>query len=299
MNKVIVAGSINMDIITRVAKLPQKGETIHGRSVEYLPGGKGLNQAVACGKMGIETVLVSRLGNDAFAGQLLDFLEENHIDTAYLQRSAKESGTAFITVDDKGQNTIIVVPGSNADVGVQDISRVEISKGDVIICQFEIPLAAVEALFAKAKKSEAKTILNPSPVRNIPKQLLVDTDILIINETELGFLSGQEVNDETPYPQIRTAIQKIKTHPEQVIIVTLGHKGALIDEKTAYHISGHQVEAIDTMGAGDCFAGVIASQLFRGKNISECVALANKAASICVTRKGAAVAMPSVAELDC
>lgn len=297
MSKIIVAGSINMDIITRVAALPQTGESIAGKSVEYLPGGKGLNQAVACAKMGAETILVSRLGNDVFAAALTDFIKQHHIGTAYLKTSAKESGTAFITVDDEGQNTIVVVPGSNADVGIEDISEIPISKGDIIICQFEIPLPTVTALFRRAKQTGARTILNPSPIQAIPKELLKLTDVLIINETELGFIKGENLDDDTTVETIARVADKTKSRPEQIVIVTLGRHGALVVEDTAYQIHGHPVQAIDTVGAGDCFAGVIASQLLLGKCVRDCVTTANKAASVCVTRKGAAPSMPMAHEI--
>ena len=297
MSKIIVAGSINMDIITRVASLPQTGESIVGKSVEYLPGGKGLNQAVACAKMGAETILVSRLGNDVFATALTDFIKQHHIDTSYLKNSTKESGTAFITVDDEGQNTIVVVAGSNADVGIEDISEVPINKSDIIICQFEIPLPTVTALFRRARQTGARTILNPSPIQAIPEELLKLTDVLIINETELGFIRGENLNDDTTVETIAKVANKAKSHPEQIIIVTLGHHGALVVENTAYQIHGHSVQAVDTVGAGDCFAGVIASQLLLGKCLRDCVTIANKAASVCVTRKGAAPAMPIANEI--
>lgn len=298
MGKIIVAGSINMDIITRVSKLPQTGETIAGKSVEYLPGGKGLNQAVACAKMGSDTILISRLGNDVFAKILQNFLTQHQIKTTHIKTSSKESGTAFITVDDYGNNTIVVVPGSNAEVGLEDISQIEIAQDDIIISQFEIPLPTISALFKKAKKNGARTILNPSPIQAIPQELLELTDVLIVNETELGFLHNENIDEDTSIEQMAETAQKIKSHAAQIIIITLGCNGALVVEDTAYQIRGHQVQAIDTVGAGDCFAGVIAAQLLRGKCLKDCVTIANKAASICVTRKGAAPAMPHVDELS-
>lgn len=298
MGKIIVAGSINMDIITRVAKLPQAGETIAGKSVEYLPGGKGLNQAVACAKMGSETILISRFGNDVFAKILQNFLTQHQIKTTHIKTSSKESGTAFITVDKQGNNTIVVVPGSNAEVGLEDISQIEIAKDDIIISQFEIPLATIVTLFKRAKQAGAKTILNPSPIQTISDELLKLTDVLIVNETELGFLHNENIDEDTSIEQMAETAQKIKNHAAQIIIITLGCNGALVVEDTAYQIRGHQVQAIDTVGAGDCFAGVIAAQLLRGKCLRDCVTIANKAASICVTRKGAAPSMPHVDELS-
>lgn len=297
MNKIIVAGSINMDIITRVSKLPLPGETVHGKSVEYLPGGKGLNQAVACAKMGAETILVSRLGNDIFTDTLRKFITCHHINASFIGKSAKESGTAFITIGSNGQNTIVVVPGSNADVDISDFSGITINPGDIIVCQFEIPLPTVLALFQKAKQAGARTILNPSPIQILPPDLLSLADMLIINETELGFLKGQNISDQTPLIEIIETAQKIKTVSDQIIIVTLGSRGALLIDDSPCLIESPCVSAIDTVGAGDCFAGVIASQWLNRKDLHHCVQTANHAASICVTRKGAAPSMPEAHEL--
>lgn len=297
MTKVIVAGSINMDIINRVKDLPLPGETISGRSVEYLPGGKGLNQAVASAEMDAETILVSRLGEDAFAPILLNFLKQRRINIDYIKKSPKESGTAFITVADNAQNTIIVVPGSNADISPDDIKDVPINRNDIIISQFEIPLPTVAALFKRAKNIGAKTILNPSPIQNIPADLLENVDILIVNETELGVINGMHLTADTSIDEITAIAQKIKSRPSQIIIVTLGKIGALVIEDSACLIEGCPVEAIDTVGAGDCFAGVLASRLLHNQPIKDCAQSANKAASICVTRKGAAPAMPHFKEL--
>ena len=286
-----------MDIITRVSKLPAMGETISGKSVEYLAGGKGLNQAIAAAKMGVETTLIGRIGNDVFADALHGFIKQHSINTDHVRKSNKESGTAFITVDENGQNTIIVVSGSNGDVNIDDVSGVKIDKDDIVISQFEIPIPTVTALFNRAKKAKAKTILNPSPIQNIPKELLSVTDILIVNETELGFIKGEHISDNTSMKDIEDTAQQIKTHKDQIIIVTLGSKGALVVESNAYLVETYKISAIDTVGAGDCFTGVTASQLSEKKSIKESVQIANKAASICCTRKGAAPSMPYKSEL--
>lgn len=292
MCKVVVAGSINMDVITRVSNLPTCGETIHGKSVEYLAGGKGLNQAVASAKMGVETILIGKLGNDVFADTLQDFIKQHNINTNYIKKSNRESGTAFINVDDKGQNTIVVVAGSNGEIGIDDISTININKEDIIISQFEIPIPTILALFKKAKEVGAKTILNPSPIQNISNDLMSVIDILIVNETELDFIRGESLTENTSIEDITLAAKQIKVSNTQTIIVTLGCKGALIVEDDAYLVDAHKVCAIDTVGAGDCFAGVTASGLAQGKTLKESVQLANKAASVCVTRKGAAPSMP-------
>ena len=299
MNKVIVVGSVNMDITARTDKLPDTGETVAARSVEYLPGGKGLNQAVAAAKIGTTVVLAGCLGSDSFADELASFVRRHKIDVSCLRRSEKNSGIALITVDERGQNTIVVAPGSNADVCPEDVKKLPVSPGDVVVCQFEIPPAAVAAAFAKARRYGARTILNPSPVCPIPDEIFRNTDILIVNETELAFLSRENVDENTPAEKIADAAEKLKTDAEQTVIVTLGSRGALVaGSKDMLFVDSYKVPAVDTVGAGDCFAGVFAAKLAEGKDVGENVKTAARAAAVCVTRKGAAPAMPAAGELE-
>ena len=299
MNKVIVVGSVNMDITARTDKLPDTGETVAARSVEYLPGGKGLNQAVAAAKIGTTVVLAGCLGSDSFADELASFVRRHKIDVSCLRRSEKNSGIALITVDERGQNTIVVAPGSNADVCPEDVKKLPVSPGDVVVCQFEIPPAAVAAAFAKARRYGARTILNPSPVCPIPDEIFRNTDILIVNETELAFLSRENVDENTPAEKIADAAEKLKTAAEQTVIVTLGSRGALVaGSKDMLFVDSYKVPAVDTVGAGDCFAGVFAAKLAEGKDVGENVKTAARAAAVCVTRKGAAPAMPDAGELE-
>ncbi|OLA81255.1 MAG: hypothetical protein BHW58_05315 [Azospirillum sp. 51_20] len=299
MNKVIVVGSVNMDITARTDKLPDTGETVAARSVEYLPGGKGLNQAVAAAKIGTTVVLAGCLGSDSFADELASFVRRHKIDVSCLRRSEKNSGIALITVDERGQNTIVVAPGSNADVCPEDVKKLPVSPGDVVVCQFEIPPAAVAAAFAKARRYGARTILNPSPVCPIPDEIFRNTDILIVNETELAFLSRENVDENTPAEKIADAAEKLKTDAEQTVIVTLGSRGALVaGSKDMLFVDSYKVPAVDTVGAGDCFAGVFAAKLAEGKDVGENVKTAARAAAVCVTRKGAAPAMPDAGELE-
>lgn len=299
MNKVIVVGSINMDITARTDKLPDTGETVAARSVEYLPGGKGLNQAVAAAKIGTTVVLAGCLGSDSFADELASFIRRHKIDVSCLRRSEKNSGIALITVDERGQNTIVVAPGSNADVCPEDVKKLPVGPGDVVVCQFEIPPAAVAAAFAKARRYSARTILNPSPVCPIPEEIFRNTDILIVNETELAFLSRENFDENTPAEKIADAAEKLKTDAEQTVIVTLGSRGALIaGGKDMLFVDSYKVPAVDTVGAGDCFAGVFAAKLAEGKDVGESVKTAARAAAVCVTRKGAAPAMPDAGELE-
>jgi ribokinase len=297
MGRVFVAGSINMDVVATAGRHPKVGETVAGNAVNYFPGGKGANQAVASAKLGAPTTLIGRLGNDAFGQQLRTFLAAQAVDLAHVKDTAgAHSGTAIITVAD-ADNTIVVVPGANALVSAEDVAAVALAKGDVAVSQFEIPLPAISAFFQRARAVGATTILNPAPAILFGKDLLDLVDILILNETELGFLTNTELHDgDDPARFVEAA--KALQGGGRTICVTLGKRGvlALIDDQACI-IAGRAVKAVDTTGAGDCFIGALASQLANGTAIRNALDYANAAASICVQRMGAAPSMPTAAEL--
>jgi ribokinase len=297
MGRVFVAGSINMDVVATAGRHPKVGETVAGNAVNYFPGGKGANQAVASARLGAPTTLIGRLGNDAFGHQLRTFLAAQAVDLAHVRDAAEaHTGTAIITVAD-ADNTIVVVPGANARVSPEDVSAVTFSKGDVAISQFEIPPAAIDAFFQRARAAGATTILNPAPAIPFEKGLLDLVDILILNETELGFLTGMELRDGDDAARFVEAASALQGGG-RIICVTLGKRGALalIDGQVSM-IAGRTVKAVDTTGAGDCFVGALASQLAGGSAIRNALNFANAAASICVQRMGAAPSMPTAAEV--
>lgn len=294
--RVIVAGSINMDIVTLVSKLPRPGETILGRDLKYFPGGKGANQAVASAKAGAETTMIGKVGTDDFGKALTLFLEQNGIQLQVGTADAP-TGTALIAVDDSSENMIVVIPGANGMLEKQDLEVADFNAGDVLVAQFEIPLETVEAFFAKGKANSTINILNPAPAKKCNDSLLELVDILILNETELEFFSGNNLSDLHNQDVIVNAAKNI-IKPNQQIIVTLGEKGAIvITNESVIKIEGHKVKAVDTTGAGDCFVGALSSQLAAGKNIQEAADFANVAASISVQRYGASNSMPTLEEV--
>lgn len=294
--RVIVAGSINMDIVTLVSKLPRPGETIMGRDLKYFPGGKGANQAVASAKLGAETAMIGKVGNDDFGKSLTGFLEQNGIQLQVGTADAP-TGTALIAVDDSSENMIIVIPGANGMLEKEDVEAVSINAGDILVAQFEIPLETVEAFFAKGKTRGTVNILNPAPAKKCNDSLLELVDYLILNETELEFFSGAHLNDLNNQEAIVAAAKSIMK-PNQQIIITLGEKGAIIITKESiFVIKGHKVKAVDTTGAGDCFVGALSSRLAASQNINEAAIFANVAASISVQRYGASTSMPTLEEV--
>jgi ribokinase len=297
MGRVFVAGSINMDVVATAHRHPKVGETVAGRAVHYFPGGKGANQAVAAAKLGAATTLIGRLGTDAFGQQLSTFLTAQGVDLAHVKDTADvHTGTAIITVAD-ADNTIVVVPGANAWVSAEDVGAISLAKDDVAVSQFEIPLPTISAFFQRAKAAGATTILNPAPAIMFGKDLLDLVDILILNETELGFLTGTGLRDSDDAARFVEAAKSLQGR-DRFICVTLGKRGvlALIDGDTSM-IDGRTVKAVDTTGAGDCFVGALASQLAKARPIRDAITYANAAASICVQRMGAAPSMPTAAEV--
>ena len=300
MGRVFVAGGINMDVVATAERHPKVGETVAGKEVLYFPGGKGANQAVSAAKQGVLTTLIGRLGEDAFGRQLRTFLAAQSIDLGSVQDTADaHTGTAIITVANS-DNTIVVIPGANALVSAADVAAASLARGDVAVSQFEIPLPAISAFFQRARAAGAKTILNPAPARAVGPELLGLVDILVLNETELGVLTGAELseNDEPAY-FVEAARPLRDKDKDRTICITLGRRGVLaLVGGEAILVPGRSVKAVDTTGAGDCFVGALAARLAQGKPIRDALIYANAAASICVQRMGAAPSMPTAAEVN-
>jgi ribokinase len=299
MGRVFVAGSINMDVVATADRHPRLGETVAGNAVLYFPGGKGANQAVAAAKLGAPTTLIGRLGKDAFGEELKTFLAAQGLDLSFVQTTAKaHTGTALITIAN-ADNTIVVIPGANALVSAADVAAPMLAKGDIAVSQFEIPLPAIHAFFERARAADTTTILNPAPAREFSRELLDLVDILILNESELGFLTKTGLRDGDDHTRFIDAARALQTGKDKIICVTLGSRGvlALINGKPLI-VPSRAVKAVDTTGAGDCFVGAVAAQLAVGKSIDAALAYANSAASISVQRMGAAPSMPTAAEVE-
>jgi ribokinase len=298
MGRVYVAGSINMDVVATADRHPKVGETVAGQQVLYFPGGKGANQAVAAARLGARTTLIGRMGKDSFGTELKAFLGGQGIDLGYLQETTQaHTGTAIITVA-AADNTIVVIPGSNALVSADDVSVVPLVKGDVAVSQFEIPLPTIAAFFRRARAAEATTLLNPAPAQKFGRELLELVDILVLNETELGFLAGTELSDSDEAVRIIDVARQLQAHADQTICVTLGKRGVLaLAGQEEFPVPGRVVKAVDTTGAGDCFVGALAAQLADEVPLRTALAFANAAASISVQRMGAGPSMPTAAEV--
>jgi ribokinase len=298
MGRVFVAGSINMDVVVTADRHPRVGETVAGNAVLYFPGGKGANQAVAAAKLGAPTALIGRLGADTFGRELQAFFAAQGVDLGFVKDTAEaHTGTAIITIANT-DNTIVVVPGANALVSADDVAAPVLEKGDVAVSQFEIPPATITAFFKRARAAGATTILNPAPAMKFEPELLELVNILILNETELGLLTGKEFCDSDD-PACFIEAARSLAGEDKIVCVTLGKRGVLALVKgQPLTVPGRAVEAVDTTGAGDCFVGALAAQLASGKLITDALDYANAAASVCVQRMGAAPSMPTAAEVE-
>ncbi len=299
MNKAIVVGSINMDIVAFVKKHPGIGETVFGNDVKYFPGGKGSNQAVSCKRLGCNTLMIGRLGDDGFGEEMMGFLQQEGVDVSGVKSvSDIATGTAFITVSENSDNSIIVISGANSVWDDTFLDDVVFNEGDVILAQFEVPDEVIQKTFNKAKDCGAITMLNPTPVRPVNKDITALTDILIVNEHELEALSGASIavkNDDSVYK----GAEQLEKDGYKSIIVTLGENGVcLLDNGKRKRIHSRPVTAVDTTGAGDTFIGGLAAGLLSGLNLTMAAKQGNFAASISVTRVGAATSIPTFDEVD-
>lgn len=295
---IIVFGSINMDLVVYSDKQPAKGETILGNSFETFQGGKGANQAVAVAKLGLPVSLIGKVGNDVFGDELLENLNRETVDTSMVVRHEGPSGVAFIYVfEETSENHIIVISGSNKEVKSNQISDKELSTSDVLISQLEVPTLEIEDLFARAKNSGAYRVLNTAPALKISKNLIRETDLLVMNEPELENIS-ERIIDKGNVDSIVQAINELNLTKAQSIVITLGSKGVFVyTNQKGQLIDGHEVEALDTTGSGDCFIGALASHFLQDKDLLDSADFANKAAALSVMKRGASASMPTMQEV--
>ncbi|TFG16885.1 MAG: ribokinase [Promethearchaeota archaeon] len=304
---VLIIGSSNIDMNIYSQRLPQKGETVTGGTFKQFLGGKGANQAVASIRSGSKTIFIAKIGKDSFGDKMFSQLKKEGINVNHILRDEKEaSGIAFIMIDKYGENMISVAPGANIKLSPKEIEKNEeiIKNATVIVVQMEIPMETIRKVFHIASKGSVKKILNPAPLKPIPQDLLPQIDIIVPNEGELFRLHSLLNLNQIKETQDKKIIQASKDLAKlgiKTIITTLGRRGSLLyqaETEQIIKIPAYKVEAVDTVGAGDCFNGVLASKLAQGENIVNAVKYATAAASIAVTRKGAQQSMPSASEIQ-
>ena len=293
----MVLGSINMDIVARTAHHPRPGETVPGHNLNYYPGGKGSNQAVAASRLYDDVHLIGKLGQDAFGQKMHTFLQEQNLQLEKLMFSESDpTGIALIILDEHSENTIVVVSGSNSCIKPEELVDIRLEKGDVIISQFEVPPLAIYELFKQARTQQAITVLNAAPAAPMPTKLLPLVDYLIVNETELAFFANAKLGEGEVLVQ---QAQAIRASDQQNVIVTLGAQGSLcVSGDDVVMVPGFQVEVVDTTGAGDCFVGALAASIASNQNLVDALYFANAAAALSVQKEGASPSMPEYAEVE-
>jgi len=293
---IYVVGSINMDLITKVPRFPQEGETITGLDFFTAPGGKGANQAVATARLGAKVVFIGAVGVDSYGQQLSEALGKEGINITHLLKvPGVVTGTAIITINKKAQNQIIVIPGANHRITEKQIDEAiskNSHKSGALLLQLEIPLPIVLYAAKRAKDIGLAVTLNPSPATTLPDELFPLLDYVIPNEHEAVILTGKN-NPEK-------AAQKLKKMGARNIIITLGDKGALYldDNSRPVTIKGYKIKAVDPTAAGDAFVATFTVALLEEKPIEEAIRFANAAGALAATKLGAQPSLPTRKEVE-
>ncbi|WP_297598808.1 ribokinase [uncultured Cetobacterium sp.] len=297
MKKIVVVGSINMDLVTICERAPRGGETLLGKKFMQIPGGKGANQAVAIGKMHSDVTMLGKVGKEGMGDILLNSMKNDGVNISNIEYSEESTGIAKIIVEENGQNRILVVPGANYSVDNNYIDRHmdAIKNSDIVVAQLEIPIETVKYVFKKAKELGKITILNPAPAVKLDDEIIANSDYIIPNETELELLSGIPTTDEEG---VEKAAQFLLNKGVKGLIVTLGNKGSMFIDKNSHRkFNAYKVKAVDTTAAGDSFIGGFVNGIATGLTFEESIDRGTKVAAISVTRMGAQTSIPTLEEV--
>jgi ribokinase len=283
-----------MDLVIRSPRIPRPGETIIGGELHTVPGGKGANQAVAAARLGARVLMVGRVGQDAFAGPLLESLVADGVDHTFVVRDGgAATGVALIVVDDKGENSIVVSPGANMRLSPADVEAADaaIAAADLLIVQLEVPLESVMRSAELARARGVQVVLNPAPARPLPARLLSMVDVLVPNESEAALLTGLPAGTES---EAAKAAEALLGSGVGAVILTLGKRGALAARVGEIEVApAFEVKAVDTTAAGDAFVAGLAVALAEGKGLHEAVRWGSAAGALATTKLGAQPSLPS------
>lgn len=297
--RLVVLGSINVDHIMNVAHFPKPGETIIGHQYQIAFGGKGANQAVACGRSGADIAFIACVGDDAIGSEIIAQLKTDNINTDAISVIPQTpTGVAMILVNQQGENVISIVAGANNALTPAHFTQYHdlIKQADALLMQLESPLDTVLAAAKLAKKHQTSVILNPAPAQSLSDELLSLIDIITPNETEAQLLTGVSVHDDKGAAK---AAAILHSKGIKQVLITLGSRGVWFSEQgKGQLIAGFRVEAVDTIAAGDTFNGAFVSALLEGKATTDAIRFAHAAAAIAVTRRGAQPSVPWRAEID-
>lgn len=290
--RVVVVGSLNLDLVIGLDRMPDSGETVFGDALEQHAGGKGLNQAVAAARLGAPVAMVGSVGTDSAGGWLRGVVNEEGISDAGVTTSPGPSGTAIIEVDASGANRIVVIPGANALVTAEQVTAAIDALEDVgvVLTQGEIPMAAVAAALRAGRGKGAITILNTAPALDYPDGMLADVDYLIPNEHEAAHLTGMDTSTAVDATE---AARTLVDRGAQCVIITRGARGSVWATVSATGSCGaFPIVPVDTVAAGDAFCGGLASALAEGHSLSEALRWGSATGALAATQPGAVPSLP-------
>ena len=299
MKKITVVGSFVMDLIGLVDTFPKEGETVIGKTMKTLHGGKGANQAVSAARLGGDVQMIGKLGKDGYGQSFRDLFADENIDiSGVLSSDTEPTALGLIQIDKNGENKIVVIPGANFDFKLEELekNRDVLKASSLVVTQLELKHEVTFRLIDICYDLNVPLILNPAPGVEIPKKYLEKITYLTPNETELEILSGIKVID---IESAKGAINKLLDIGVENVIATLGSKGALIGNKEGFkHIKGYSVQVVDTIGAGDSFNGALAYCIVNGTSLEEAVKYANAVGALTVTGNGAIPSLPRKEVVD-
>ena len=293
---IVVFGSINIDLIGHAPTLMRPGETVLGTSLEFSPGGKGGNQALAASRAGADVKMVGCVGGDDFATRALALLSEAEIDLSGVRRMDRHTGTALIIVDDAGENMITVLPGANSRLTAAALEQAGIAEGDYLLLQLETPIEGVLAAAALAQENGATVVLNLAPFMDFDLALLKNVDVLVVNETELA---GVLEMLDAPKLDEADAVSWLSDKFGNTVVATLGSRGAIsVAAGSMTTVPSLKIKPVDTVGAGDTFVGYLSAGLAEGMTLSSAMERASVAAGLACLTPGAQPSIPERAAVE-
>jgi len=299
MSKIVIVGSSNTDMVLKTARFPKPGETIIGGDFFVFQGGKGANQAVAAARLGSNVAFICKLGNDEFGKSAIQYYRNEGIDVrgVFVDNTAS-TGVAVITVNEDGENSIVVASGANNHLNVEDLQNAHgiMESSDWILTQLEIPVATIEYLAGYAREYRKKLILNPAPATTLPSTVYEGLFLITPNETETELLTGVAIANED---SLKQAVNIFKNRGVHNVIITLGNRGAYVDcEEFSGYVDSFKVKSVDTTAAGDVFNGALLDALSKNQSWKDALSFASKAAAISVTKMGAQPSAPTMREIN-